>query len=68
MESLSRGLEKMTSFNFLDRNMISKRGDQFNLYVFDIRYQKHFSSARNKKLAFKFSTDAAHVIPAGAVA
>ena len=44
-----------------------RRDEQFRLYVFDERYQKHFSSPHNVKKDFTFRNEAAHVISAGTV-
>ena len=48
---------------------VSQRGfravDKFNLYVFDIRYQKHFPKWQNGKSEFKRSTTAGECVAAG---
>ena len=49
----------ITEDNFRSSNEVNKIG--YNLYAFDIRYQKNFENAQPVKAEFKFSED----IPAG---
>ena len=57
----------MISLNHIYQKIISDLTNNtgnnigYNLYVFDIRYQKHFGSAQPIKVEFKFDG----VIPAG---
>ena len=42
---------------FLDHLMMVKNNIGYNLYLFDIRYQKNFESAEPFKVEFRFSED-----------
>ena len=44
-----------------------RRDENFNLYVFDIRYREHFSNSKNVKNEFNFRTAAGHGVAVGAI-